>query len=149
MYCSTTGTFSASALLFTWKYNKIIWAVITLKKINPAAGIKFHTEIQPERNRNMKLMQKKCKNFHIQVNKLWKTERITFVYLWKQLSLSKQMTRIRLRKNLFCFLDTHTYSSFFYTMTIIDTTHTSWPLPSHPDNDSSIIEMVHIGYIWV
>ena len=47
MYCSTTGTFSASALLFTWKYNKIIWVVITLKKINPAAGIKFHTEIQP------------------------------------------------------------------------------------------------------
>ena len=47
MYCSTTGTFSAFALLFIWKYNKIIWVVITLKKINPAAGIKFHTEIQP------------------------------------------------------------------------------------------------------
>lgn len=142
--------FQSLLCLFIWEHNRIIWAVITFLKRNLATGIKFHSAFQPWKKHKSATNTKKCKNFHIQVN-VWQQKRITFVYLWKQLSSSKQMTGIRLRKTCFGFLDTHTYSNFLlHNEFYANVYHTiSWPLlPSHRDNDSSIIETVHIWYIW-
>lgn len=60
------------------------------------------------------------------------------------------MTKIRLRRHCLGFIEKHTYSNFllhngFYA----NVYHTiSWPLlPSHQDNDSSIIEGTYLVYL--